>query len=576
MSCADVQTIQPGNGVKTQFSFDFPYISVSEIQVSFWNATTEAWDEKLTIDPTYPWQVSSANPTIVEFTSNAPPAPTVPVDPAEPTVDNVRIRRVTNLDDIRALFNSGSAIRSDDLNRNFEQLRYAIQEANCQDSTGSIIPGGTIAGTISMAGNRITTLGTPILGQDATTKDYVDAGVNGKAPIESPTFTGTVTIPSGASISGFAPLASPTFTGTVTIPSGASISGFAPLANPTFTGTVTIPSGASISGFAPLASPTFTGTPTVPSLNGGPLAGFRNAIINGNFDIWQRGTSFTASEYGADRWLHGRFGTTHTISRGPFALGQTDVPNEPTYFCRTVVSSVAASGNYSALIQRIEGVRSFAGQQVTVSFWARADASMSISMDFLQYFGTGGSPSLDVSAIGATKIAIGIPWQKITVTASIPSISGKTIGTNNNDALHLYIWFDASDDDNARTVSLGHQSGTFDIAQVQIERGPVATPFERRSYGQELALCQRYYMKYTGHRQAGYTTAGNAITQYLVYPVVMRTAPNLVNLGGGTSFNASALNFINPSPIGFGLELVAAATGAVGAFDNTFQASAEL
>jgi hypothetical protein len=56
----------------------------------------------------------------------------VPVDPGETAVDNVRIRRVTNIDDIRALFNPGSAIRSDDLNKNFEQLRYAIQEANCQ------------------------------------------------------------------------------------------------------------------------------------------------------------------------------------------------------------------------------------------------------------------------------------------------------------------------------------------------------------------------------------------------------------------------------------------------------------
>jgi hypothetical protein len=59
-------------------------------------------------------------------------APAVPVDPGESSVDNVRIRRVTSIDDIRALFNPGSAIRSDDLNKNFEQLRYAIQEANCQ------------------------------------------------------------------------------------------------------------------------------------------------------------------------------------------------------------------------------------------------------------------------------------------------------------------------------------------------------------------------------------------------------------------------------------------------------------
>jgi len=127
MSCTDVQTIQAGNGTKTQFSFDFPYIFKSEIHVYFWNATTKDWDEKLTTDGTYPWRITDANPTIVEFTSTAPPST------PETGVDNVRIRRITNLDDIRALFNPGSAIRSDDLNNNFEQLRYAIQEANCQD-----------------------------------------------------------------------------------------------------------------------------------------------------------------------------------------------------------------------------------------------------------------------------------------------------------------------------------------------------------------------------------------------------------------------------------------------------------
>ena len=131
MSCSDVQTIQAGNGTKTQFSFDFPYIFKSEIHVYFWNQVTKEYDEVLTTDATYPWQITDANPTIVEFTSTAPPAPTTPTDPGETTVDNVKIRRITNIDDIRALFNPGSAIRSDDLNKNFEQLRYAIQEANC-------------------------------------------------------------------------------------------------------------------------------------------------------------------------------------------------------------------------------------------------------------------------------------------------------------------------------------------------------------------------------------------------------------------------------------------------------------
>jgi hypothetical protein len=132
MSCSDVQTIQAGNGSKTQFSFDFPYIFKSEIHVYFWNVTTKEYDEKLTTDSTYPWRITDANPTIVEFTSTAPPSPATPVDPGEPTVDNVKIRRITKVDDIRALFNPGSAIRSDDLNKNFEQLRYAIQESNCQ------------------------------------------------------------------------------------------------------------------------------------------------------------------------------------------------------------------------------------------------------------------------------------------------------------------------------------------------------------------------------------------------------------------------------------------------------------
>ena len=298
-----------------------------------------------------------------------------------------------------------------------------------------------------------------------------------------------------------------------------------------------------------IAGPSSTGTAaTLSSINSGPLAGFRNAITNGNFDIWQRGTSFTASGITADRWRSGGIGSTFTTTRQPFTVGQTAVPGEPPYFCRTVVSSVAGSGNYLALVQAIEGVRTFAGQQVTLSFWAKVDATKNIAVEFGQFFGSGGSPSSTVFSIGVTKVSIGTSWQKVTVTATMPSISGKTIGTDNNDVLSVVIWFDAGSDFNSRTNSLGQQSGTFEIAQVQLERGPVATPFEQRPQQVELALCQRYYQTTYNDVAAGTVSASGQLIRYLdggcnyashsgQFPVRMRATPTMVvyNPATGTS-----------------------------------------
>ena len=275
----------------------------------------------------------------------------------------------------------------------------------------------------------------------------------------------------------------------------------------------------------------------VSAINTGPLAGFRNRIINGNFDIWQRGTSFTGNEYGADRWIHNRVGTAHTATREPFELGQTDVPGEPTYYCRTVVISAADAANFSALVQFIEDVRTFAGQQVTVSFWAKVDSTKNIAIELQQNFGTGGSPSATVTTIGTTKVSIGTSWQKVTVTATVPSISGKTLGTTVNNCLTLAIFFDAGSDYNARTDSLGQQSGTFEIAQVQLEPGPVATPFERRPIGTELALCQRYFYRVA---DTNITLAPPSITDpnsfgFVTFPVTMRAHPttNIGSAGAG-------------------------------------------
>lgn len=279
--------------------------------------------------------------------------------------------------------------------------------------------------------------------------------------------------------------------------------------------------------------------PTVPFLGSyGDISGsglmFRNKLINGGFDIWQRGTSQTSNGFGSDdRWNNGQNGSTKTASRQTFSLGQTDVPGNPKYWSRTVVTSVAGSTFFVYKSQPIESVNTFQGQTATLSFWAKADASKNIAVEFIQNFGSGGSPSSAVLGIGVTTFSLTTSWKYFTTTVSIPSITGKTLGTNNDDSFNIQFWFDAGSNFNARTNSLGQQSGTFDIANVQLEAGPVATPFEQRPIGTELALCQRYYYRattsvafsYFGMGQAKSTTSAAC---YVRYPITMRASPTTV------------------------------------------------
>ena len=267
---------------------------------------------------------------------------------------------------------------------------------------------------------------------------------------------------------------------------------------------------------------------------------FRNKLINGNFDVWQRATSQTSSGYGsADRWRSLNVGSTKTASQQAFALGQSDVPNNPKYFMRHVVSSVAGAGNYASMDQKIEGVETLAGKTATVSFWAKADASKNIAVEILQYFGDGGSPSGFVIA-DAQLVALTTAWTKYTITVSIPSVSGKTLGTTGNDDIRITFWFDAGSNNNARAASLGQQSGTFDIAQVQIEEGSAATPFEQRPIGTELSLCERYYQNlgslYPGHINTGNTTA---IRFVVPFSVLMRASPTVTFSSVTSGFSAS-------------------------------------
>ena len=264
-----------------------------------------------------------------------------------------------------------------------------------------------------------------------------------------------------------------------------------------------------------------------------PLHGFRNLIINGNFDIWQRGTSQTSSGYGSDdRWFNGHNGYTKTHSRQSFTLGQTDVPGNPTYFSRTEITVAGSTAsNHCNKRQLIESVRTLAGKTVTVTFWAKSDSNRNIAVELVQNFGTGGTPSSEVTGIGVTTCALTTSWQKFSFTASLPSISGKTLGSDGNDALILQFWFGAGSNYNARTNSLGHQTGIFDIARISVVPGDATAeddPFSPRHIQQEMALCERYYQLLRVRHRWDAPIAGSIDARGYNLGVPMRTSPSVV------------------------------------------------
>jgi hypothetical protein len=252
-------------------------------------------------------------------------------------------------------------------------------------------------------------------------------------------------------------------------------------------------------------------------------AGRKNLIINGGFDVWQRGTSTNgalANVYGsADRWrFHTRSLSTRNISRQSFTDGQTEVPGNPPYYLRFETSNDSgAIGAY--IMQRIEDVRVGSGGDVTVSFYAKLNSGGgTFTTAFSQQFGSGGSSAVDVVA---GSFAPTSSWQKYSFTISLPSISGKTVGGANY--LRLDIRFPVN------------TAATLDISQIQLEVGKNATEFEHRSYGEELALCQRYYVEIGNASSplAVSVTSRAAATKVMGIhlPVAMRAVPTVGTTG---------------------------------------------
>jgi hypothetical protein len=295
----------------------------------------------------------------------------------------------------------------------------------------------------------------------------------------------------------------------------------------------------------------------------------KNKLINADMTINQRNFTSSSSDnvFIVDRWRAALSGATATSSVQTFALGTAPVAG---YEAKNFVRMVVTTGNdFCRIDQKIESVRTFAGNTVTVSFWAKGTnptTAGNLKFNYTQNFGTGGSPSASSNSADYTFVLTG-NWTRYSFTFALPSLTGKTLGTNGDDHLGLFFGQGSS------TSSDGY---TLDLWGVQIEYGSKATPFQTASGGSpqaELAMCQRYYFRSISASSYGWFGSGIAASTTstsigIPAPVTMRTVPALVDFSALTlvdSVTATAVTSCtidsNVSSNSFGVVTAGVASG---------------
>jgi hypothetical protein len=286
-------------------------------------------------------------------------------------------------------------------------------------------------------------------------------------------------------------------------------------------------------------------------------------------------------------------GATATYSAQTFTPGTAPVAGYEAANFGRIVTTVGNDG--CRFEQIIESVRTFAGQTVIVSFWAKGTnptTAGNLGLNFVQHFGSGGSPSANVDVAQQTFVLTG-NWTRYSFTFAIPSIAGKTIGTTaTTNYLGLFI---------GQGTSTSTDGWTLDLWGVQVEAastGSTASPFQTASgsIAGELALCQRYFEVINGAAIMGGTNSATTISVGAAYKVAKRVNPTLTGLlsavainnynGAGYKTSAASVytfNAINAQGVyGFfcsidGFTLLTALTGVVvnDATNNIVSASAE-
>ena len=391
------------------------------------------------------------------------------------------------------------------------------------------------------------------LGDDANFASTTATAIGLKAPLISPSFTTPVLgVATGTSFNSITGLSSttPVVDGTAAVgvdtttargdhvhptdTSRAATSGtlaqFAATTSSQLASVISDETGFSAGALAVFSiSPALTGAPTAPTAAVGTnttqlattafvttaasnVLGFRNVLINGGFDIWQRATSYSSATSGyltADRWNINM--TTNTVV-------SRETSDLPAIGVQYGIKYVTSGSGYAQFYQSIEAdnIRKYKGQTVTVSAYVKVTSNYvgtlycnidwSSSTDAL----SGALTSLAGFSFGNGSNATG--WTRFTGTFTVPSnVAGLRVG---------FI------PDTAQGAGV-----TVRITGVQLEFGSVASAFESRSYGMELALCQRYYETSNGvHQVVGGSTGfgGNTYFSWTSYKVEKRIALGFV------------------------------------------------
>lgn len=300
-----------------------------------------------------------------------------------------------------------------------------------------------------------------------------------------------------------------------------------------------------------------TGDVITGSLNNGQLAGTRNKIINGKMDISQRGTTFAAAAntYTLDRWAIRQLSSAAVVT----IAHEVDVPiNEFQYSLRTTCTTadvtVSAAENVY-LDQSIEGfnARDLIGRTFTLSFWVRSSKTGVHCVAFR-------NAAADRAYIAEYTVNLANNWELKTVTVTGGLIAAGT--WNWTGGRGLQVVFPLAVGSNFHTAANAWQTGDFlstanqvncldtvnnifAITGVQLEVGSVATPFEHRHYGQEFALCQRYFQALPLLNIIGYQSAAANLGTTIYLPTQMRATPTAV--ASTVSFSNGSNLTINPA-----------------------------